>query len=112
MRLSEVLEAVRVGDDFFRESKPDILYERTGTLIERDELGWATLEQDYSRNNCYWQIIPEQRIEEDVRATDWILQKGHVKEFDPLAKPPRLKSLISEKTRNAWTFYDQMEMPQ
>ena len=109
MNLSAVLEQVRIGDTFYRKSKPEILYERIGALIERNGLGWAKLEGTQYRYD--WQIIPEQRIDEDVRATDWIMRKGNLKEYNPLAKKPRLKPLFTEKTRHGWTFYDQIEPP-
>ena len=109
MTLSEILRRVRVGDSFYRESKPDILYERIGTLIERNGLGWATLEG--TQHRCGWHITPEQKIDEDILAADWILCKGNLKEFDPLAKPPRYRSSFTEKTRHGWTFYDQTEAP-
>jgi hypothetical protein len=72
MRLHKILEQVPVGGSFYRESNPDILYERIGTLIERDGLGWARLE-GYDRHYV-WTIVPEQRIEEEIQATDWTLQ--------------------------------------
>jgi len=56
MRLNEMLERVPVGGTFYRESKPDVLYERIGTLIERDGLGWARLEgnnRDYGWTMAY-----------------------------------------------------------
>ena len=68
-----VLEQVRIGDTFYRESKPEILYERIGALIERNGLGWAKLEG--TRHDYDWQIIPERRIDEDVQATDWTIRK-------------------------------------
>ena len=109
MKLNEIFELVPVGGAFFRESKPDVLYERIGTLIERDGLGWARLE---GNNRGYgWTILPEHRFEEDVRATDWTLQKSTQKERPTQGKKPRLRPLISEKTRCAWTFYDQIEPP-
>jgi hypothetical protein len=109
MILTAVLEQVRVGDSFYRESKPDILYERIGALIERNGLGWARLEstrQDYS-----WQIIAERKNDEDVLATDWTIRKGNLKEYNPLAKKPRLRPLLTDKTRHGWTLYDQIEQP-
>jgi len=109
MDLTTVLEQVRVGDSFYRESKPEILYERIGALIERGGLGWAKLEgagQYYE-----WQIMPEQKNNEDVQATDWTIRKGNLKEYRPSAKKVRLKPLLTEKTRHAWTFYDQVESP-
>lgn len=109
MQLNEILEQVRVGDSFYQESKPEILYERIGTLIERDGLGWARLEGDGMNYN--WVIIPEQRIEEDIQATDWTLQQSNVKERNPSLKKPRLRPLLTEKTRHAWIFYDQIEAP-
>jgi len=109
MRLTEVLQRVRVGDSFCRESKPDILYERIGTLIERNQLGWATL--TCGQFSSTWKIIPEMVIEEDILAADWTIRKGNLKEFDPLAPPPRLRASFSEKNRHGWTFYDQMETP-
>ena len=109
MTLNEILELVPVGGAFYRESKPDVLYERVGTLIERDGLGWARLE---GNNRGYgWTILPEQRIEEDVRAEDWALQKSGLQECPASTKKPRLRPLISEKTRCAWTFYDTLEQP-
>jgi len=109
MRLNDILELVPVGGAFYRESKPDVLYERIGTLIERDGLGWARLE---GNNRGYgWTILPEQRIEDDLRATDWTLQKSNHNERPAQAKKPRLRPLLSEKTRHAWTFYDQVEQP-
>ena len=109
MKLNEVLERVPVGGAFYRELKPDVLYERIGTLIERDGLGWARLE---GNNRGYgWRILPEQRFEEDVRATDWTLQKSSPNERPAHTKKPRLRPLLSEKTRHAWTFYDQVEQP-
>ena len=107
MRLTEVLQRVGVGDSFYRDSKPDILYERIGTLIERNGLGWAKLEGTLHR--CVWHITPEQKIDEDILATDWILCKSNLKEHDPLAKLPRYRPLHTEKTRHGWTFYDQTE---
>jgi hypothetical protein len=109
MILTEVLEQVRVGDSFYRDSKPDILYERIGALIERNGLGWATLEG--TRQYYEWRIIPERKIEEDIRATDWRICKGNLNEYNPSAKKPRLKPLLSEKTRHGWTFYDSVESP-
>ena len=109
MNLNAVLEQVRVGDSFYRKSKPEILYERIGALIERNGLGWAKLEgagQYYE-----WEIVPEQKIDEDIRATDWTIIKGNLKEYRPSAKPPRIRPNFSEKTRHAWTFYDQVEPP-
>ena len=104
-----VLEQVRIGDTFYRESKPEILYERIGALIERNGLGWAKLEG--TRQYCEWWGIPEQKNDEDIRATDWTIRKGNLKEYRPSAKKPRLKPLFSEKTRHGWTYYDQVEMP-
>jgi len=109
MHLAEVLQRVRVGDSFYRESKPDILYERIGTLIERNGLGWARL--GYGHQDCNWEIVPEMKIEVDILATDWTLRKGNLKEFDPLAKQPKYRPLITEKTRHGWTLYDQTEAP-
>jgi hypothetical protein len=109
MILSAVLEQVRVGDSFYRESKPEILYERIGTLIERNGLGWAKLEG--AQQHYAWQVIPEQKNDEDLQATDWMIRKGSLKDYDPLAKKPRLTSLFTEKTRYGWTFYDQAEPP-
>jgi hypothetical protein len=110
MRLNEVLEQVHVGGSFYRESNPAILYERIGTLIERDGLGWARLEGDDRESD--WTILPERRIEEDIRATDWTLCKSNAAERNASAKKPRLRPLLTEKTRHAWTFYDQLEQPQ
>ena len=107
MILIEVLEQVRVGDSFFRESQPEILYERIGALIERSGLGWAKLEG--TQQHYAWKIFHEHRINEDVQATDWTIRRGNLKEYNPLAKKPRLKPLYSEKTRHGWTFYDQIE---
>ena len=102
MNLNEIFELVPVGGAFFRASKPNVLYERIGTLIERDGLGWARLEgNDWGYD---WTILPEQRIEEDIQATDWTLQRSNLKERTPLAKKPRLRPLITEKTRHAWTL--------
>jgi hypothetical protein len=109
MRLHEILEQVPVGGSFYRTSNPDILYERIGTLIERDGLGWARLE-GYDRNYV-WTIVPEQRIEEEIQATDWTLQKSDAEEHARPTKKPRLRPLLTEKTRHAWTFYDQIEPP-
>ena len=109
MKLTAVLEQVRVGDVFYRESKPEILYERIGALIERNGLGWAKLEG--TQYHYDWQIIPERRNDEDVRATDWMIRKGNLQEYRPSAKKPRLKPLFTEKTRHGWTYYDQVEMP-
>jgi hypothetical protein len=109
MKLTQILEQVRVGDTFYRESKPEILYERIGSLIERGGLGWARLEgiQQYYE----WRIIPEQRIDEDVHAMDWTIRKGNLKEYRPSAKKARMRPNFSEKTRHGWTYYDQIEMP-
>ena len=109
MILTAVLAKIRIGDTFYRESKPEILYERIGTLIERDGLGWARLEG--TGQYCEWQIIPEQRIDEDVQAADWTVRRGNLKEYRSSARKPRLKPLLTEKTRHAWTFYDQIEPP-
>ena len=109
MTLNEILEMVPVGGSFFRASKPDVLYERIGTLIERSGLGWARLEG--SDRGYDWTILPEQRNEADIQATDWTLQKTSQQERNPSAKKPRLRPLISEKTRNAWTFFDQIDPP-
>jgi len=109
MRLTEILELVPVGGSFYRASKPDVLYERIGTLIERDGLGWARLE---GNDRGYdWTILPERRIEGDIQAADWTLQKSSQNDRTPSKKKPRLHPLISEKTRHAWTFYDQLEQP-
>ena len=109
MNLNEIFELVPVGGSFFRESKPDVLYERIGTLIERDGLGWARLEgNDWGYD---WTILPEQRVEADIQATDWTIQKGNEEEHIRPAKKPRLRPLLTEKTRCAWTYYDQVEMP-
>jgi hypothetical protein len=104
MILTAILEQVRVGDSFYRESKPEILYERIGALIERNGLGWARLESTWQ--DCVWQIMPDQKIDDDLRATDWMIRKGNLKEYNPLAKKPRLRPLLTEKTRHWWTFYD------
>ena len=109
MRLHEILELVPVGGSFYRASKPGVLYERIGTLIERDGLGWARLEG--TDRGYDWTILPEQRIEEDILATDWPLQTSSQNERSTSAKKPRLRPLFSEKTRHAWTFYDQIEPP-
>lgn len=103
------LEQVRSGDTFYRKSKPEVLYERIGALIERNGLGWAKLEG--TGQYCEWRIIPEEAIDEDVQATDWTIHKGNLKEYRPSAKKPRLKPLVTEKTRRGWTYYDQVEMP-
>ena len=109
MTLNEILELVPVGGAFYRQSKPDVLYERLGTLIERDGLGWAWLE---GNNRGYgWTILPEQRNEEDLQAADWTLQQSNHQERPASTKKPRLRPLLSEKTRHAWTFYDQIEQP-
>jgi hypothetical protein len=109
MILSAIFEQVRVGDSFFRESKPEILYERLGTRIERNGQGWAMLEG--GTQYCKWQIDPEQRNEDDLRATDWTIRKGHLHESNPPVKYPKLKPLVTEKTRYGWTYYDQLEPP-
>ena len=109
MILTTVLEQVRVGDSFYRESNPAILYERIGALIERNGLGWAKLEG--AGQYCEWRIFPEQRIDNDVSATDWTILKGNLKEYRPSAKKPRMRPNFSERTRHAWTFYDQIEPP-
>ena len=109
MNLKTVLEQVRIGDTFYRESKPEILYERIGALIERNGLGWARLEGE--RQYYDWRIIPEQRIDDDVQATDWTIRKGKLKEYNSMAKKPRLRPLFTEKTRHGWTFYDAVEPP-
>jgi hypothetical protein len=110
MRLHEILERVPVGGSFYRASKPNVLYERIGTLIERDGLGWARLE---GNDRGYdWTILPERRVEEDIQATDWILPKGSEKVRVRSTKKPRLRPLYTEKTRKAWTFYDQIDPPQ
>jgi hypothetical protein len=72
-------------------------------------LGWANLEG--TGQCCEWQIIPEQRIDEDVHATDWAIRKGNLKEYRPSAKMVRMRPNFSEKTRHGWTLYDQIEMP-
>ena len=109
MRLHEILERVPVGGSFYRTSKPDVLFERIGTLIERNGIGWARLEGD--GNNYDWVIIPEQRMEEEIQAADWTLQKCRREERPTPAKKPRLRPLLTEKTRHAWTFYNQIEPP-
>ena len=109
MNITEIFELVPVGGSFFREAKPDVLYERIGTLIERSGLGWARIEGNNS--GSHWTILPEQRVEADIQATDWTLQKTSQQERNPSAKKPRLRPLISEKTRNAWTFFDQIDPP-
>jgi hypothetical protein len=109
MTLDEVLRQVRVGDAFYRQAKPDILYERIGTLIERDGLGWATLRRtvEYA-----WDIVPEMSVDTDNRAADWTLQRDErQRDFDPLARSPKLRPLVTEKTRHGWTFYDQTDPP-
>jgi hypothetical protein len=107
--LGEVLQSVRVGDSFYRAAKPDVLYERIGALIERDGLGWATLKRSL---HCEWDIMPEMSIAEDNEATDWILQKdASLNDFNPKARPPKRRPLISEKTRHGWTYYDQTTPP-
>ena len=109
MILAEVFQQVRVGDSFYRESKPEILYERIGALIERNGLGWARLE--VARQYCEWRIVPERKIDDDLRAADWVVCKGTLKEYNPLAKKPKLAPLFTEKTRHGWTYYDQSEPP-
>ena len=109
MILTTALQQVRVGDSFYRKSKPEILYERIGTLIERNGLGWAKLEG--AGQYCEWEFMSEQRIDEDVRATDWTIRKGNLNEYRPSAKKPRMRPNFSEKTRHAWTLYDQTEAP-
>jgi len=109
MILTEILAQVRVGDSFFRETKPGILYERIGALIERNGLGWARL--GGTQQDCDWQIIPDQKTDEDIDATDWTIRKGDLKEYNPSAKKPRLRPLLTEKTRNGWTFFNQLEPP-
>jgi len=109
MNITEIFELVPVGGSFYRASKPEILYERIGTLIERDGLGWARLE---GNDRGYdWTILPGQRIEADIQATDWTLQKSSQNERTSSARKPRLRPLISEKTRHAWTFFDQIDPP-
>ena len=54
-------------------------------------------------------IVLAMRIEEDIQATDWILCKGNLKEFDPLVKPSHYRPLVTERTRYGWTYYDQTE---
>ena len=109
MTLAEVLQQVRVGDAFYRSAKPDILYERIGTLIERDGLGWATLKYG---NGYVWDIFPERSNTLDNSATDWTLQRDDgLKDFDPKARQPKLRPNVTERTRQAWTYYDQMESP-
>ena len=98
MILTTVLEQVRVGDSFYRESNPAILYERIGALIERNGLGWAKLEG--AGQYCEWRIFPEQRIDNDVSATDWTILKGNLKEYRPSAKKPRMRPNFSEKRFN------------
>ena len=109
MQLNEILEQIPVGGSFYRASKPEILYERIGALIERNGLGWARLEGDGRVSD--WNIIPEQRVEEDIQAADWILQQSNMQERNHSLKKPRLRPLLTEKTRCAWTFYDQIESP-
>jgi hypothetical protein len=109
MRLTEVLEQVHVGGSFYQESKPTILYERIGILIERDGLGWARLEGN--ERGYHWTILPEQRIEADMLATDWTIRKSDEQESAPCKRKPRLTPLLTEKTRHAWTLYDQIEQP-
>ena len=109
MLLNEILECVPVGGSFYRVSKPDVLYERIGTLIERSGMGWARLEGNERGYN--WNIIPEQRIEEDIQAADWTLQQSSRDERPVPAKKPRLRPLLTEKNRHAWTFYDQIDPP-
>ena len=107
--LYEVLESVRVGDSFYRAAKPGIIYERIGSLIERSGLGWATLKRtaDYE-----WDIASEMSIDEDNTATDWVLQKDErLPDFDPKARRVKHRKLVTEKTRHAWTFYDQTARP-
>ena len=109
MNITEIFELVPVGGTFYREAKPDVLYERIGTLIERDGLGWARLE---SGDRGYdWTILPEQRVEVDIQATDWTLQKSNEEKRTRPTKRPRLRPNFSEKTRLAWTYYDQLDPP-
>ena len=109
MTLAEVLQQVRVGDAFYRAAKPDVLYERIGSLIERDGLGWATLRYTHGDD---WDIFPERSNALDNKATDWILRKDdNLKDFDPSVRPPKFRPNYSEKTRQAWTFYDQVDSP-
>jgi len=110
MTLDEVLRQVRVGDAFYRSAKPDVLYERIGTLIEREGLGWAMAKR--SLDDGDWDFVPEMAIAEDNAATDWILQRDErLPDFDSKARSPKLSPLITEKTRHGWTFYDQIETP-
>ena len=109
MTLDEVLRLVRVGDSFYRAAVPEILYERIGSLIERNGLGWATLRQGFDEG---WEILAGQNVAEDCVAVDWILDRDEfLKDFDPKAKSLKLRPNFSEKTRHGWTFYDQMEPP-
>jgi hypothetical protein len=99
MLLSEVLERCWVGDSFYQETKPGILYERIGSLIERNELGWAIVNRLGE-----WEFMNEV----DWTPTDWILVKNpDQEEYNPKARPPKLKrNLFIEKNRLGWTFYD------
>jgi len=108
MNITEIFELVPVGGAFYREAKPEVLYERIGVLIERNGLGWARLE---ASDRGDWTILPDGRSEEDIQATDWTLQKSSQNERTSSARKPRLRPLISEKTRLAWTLYDQIDPP-
>jgi hypothetical protein len=78
-------------------------------LIERNGLGWATVK--YHANDG-WDIVPEMSVREDNEATDWMLQRDEsLSDFDPTARPVKLPPNYSEKTRHAWTLYDQMSPP-
>jgi hypothetical protein len=103
MRINEILELVPVGGSFYRESKPDVIYERIGALIERDGLGWAKIE--VNEFGCDWTILPDQQTDEEILATDWTLHKNSQQERAAPTKKPRLLPLITEKTRHAWTHH-------
>jgi hypothetical protein len=97
--LDEVLQQVRVGDAFYRTSKPEIIYERIGALIERNGLGWATL-----CRTGEWDISGS---DSELSARDWTVCRNELqKDFDSATKAPMLHERFSERTRNAWTLYD------
>jgi len=77
-------------------------------LIDRNGFGWARL--GYGQGND-WNIEPTMRSDEDMRATDWTIRKGNLKEYDPSARKPRLRARFTEKTRHGWTLYDPTEAP-
>ena len=96
MTLHEILCSVRIGDIFYRESLPDIIYERTGAVIECDGLPWASI------NCCGDWEIPGCHTD-----NDWTLVRQSIqKDFDPKKRPPILKPCYTEKNRHGWTYYD------